>query len=199
MGHVIMNRLLMKLLAGGKRPAGGREHIRMKRWIGSIVLASLGTLALAQAPFTIVRPADGAKVRETVHILIPKGSIPDGGYVGVFLGGKFLEATVPPLKGKFYDYALNTKALKLADTEPGKPLKLELVLYVDYNEKSRIVDRTSVDINIGNQANIPIPNEGIKLRYTFVPGTRMIYRLDQNISFSPISDVENSKGGKAAE
>ena len=60
-GHVIMNRLLMKLLAGGKRLPGGREHIRMKRWIGSIVLASLGTLALAQAPFTVVRPADGAK------------------------------------------------------------------------------------------------------------------------------------------
>ena len=71
-----------------------------------------------------------------------------------------------------------TKALKLPDTEPGKPLKLELVLYVDYDEKSRIVDRTSVDINIGNQANIPIPNSGIRLRYTFVPGTRMIYRLE---------------------
>src|SRR5471030_887679 len=59
LGHVIMNRLLMKLLVGEKRLPGGREHIRMKRWIGSIVLASLGTLALAQAPFTIVRPADG--------------------------------------------------------------------------------------------------------------------------------------------
>jgi len=171
----------------------------MKRWIGSLILASLGTLALAQAPFTIVRPADGAKVRETVHILIPKGSIPDGGYVGVFLGGKFLEATVPPLKGKYYDYALNTKALKLADTEPGKPLKLELVLYVDYEEKSRIVDRTSIDVNIGNQANIPVPNSGIRLRYTFVPGTRMIYRLDQRTSVSPISDVDNSNGGRAAE
>jgi hypothetical protein len=171
----------------------------MKRWIGSLILASLGTLAFAQAPFTIVRPANDAKVRETVHILIPKGSIPDGGYVGIFLGGKFLEATVPPLKGKFYDYALNTKALKLADTEPGKPMKLELVLYVDYDEKSRIVDRTSVDINIGNQANIPIPNSGIRLRYTFVPGTRMIYQLNQQVSVSPLSESANSMGGRAAE
>ena len=199
LSNVIMKRLLAKLLVDAKRPLGGREHVRMKRWIGSLILGGLGTLALAQAPFTIVRPADGAKVKETVHILIPKGSIPDGGYVGIFLGGKFLEATVPPLKGKYYDYALNTKALKLADTEPGKPLKLELVLYVDYQEKSRIVDRTSVDINIGNQANIPIPNQGIKLRYNIKPGTRMIYRLDQKVSVSPISDVENSKGGRAAE
>jgi len=194
-----MKRLLAKLLVDAKRPQSGREHVRMMRWIGSLILAGLGTLALAQAPFTIVRPADGAKVRETVHVLIPKGSIPDGGYVGIFLGGKFLEAIVPPLKGKYYDYALDTKALKLADTEPGKPLKLELVLYVDYNDKSRIVDRTSIDVNIGNQANIPIPNSGIKLRYTFRPGTRLIYRLDQKVSISPISDVDNSKGGRAAE
>ena len=184
---------------GEKRPQGSREHVRMKRWIGSLMLAGLASVVFAQAPFTIVRPSDGAKVRETVHVLIPKGSIPDGGYIGVFLGGKFLEATVPPLKGKFYDYALNTKALGLPDTEPGKPLKLELVLYVDYNEKSRIVDRTSVDISIGNQANIPVPSAGIKLRYTFVPGTRLVYRLEQKVSVSPISDVDNSNGGRAAE
>lgn len=171
----------------------------MKRLIGSLLVVCAGALAFAQAPFTIVRPADGARVRETVHVLIPKGSIPDGGYVGVFLGGKFLEATVPPLKGKYYDYALDTKALKLPDTEPGKPLKLELVLYVDYNEKSRIVDRTSVDVNIGNQANIPLPNDGIRLRYTFVPGTKLVYNLEQKISVSPLSAEENSLGGRAAE
>jgi len=171
----------------------------MNRWIGSLMIAGLASAVMAQAPFTIVRPPDGAKVRETVHVLIPKGSIPDGGYVGVFLGGKFLEATVPPLKGKFYAYALDTKGLGLADTEPGKPLKLELVLYVDYNEKSRIVDRTSVDVNIGNQASIPIPNAGIKLRYNFVPGTRLVYRLDQKVSVSPISEEDNNKGGRAAE
>jgi hypothetical protein len=171
----------------------------MKRWIGSLILASMGAMALAQAPFTIFRPVDGAKVRETVHVLIPKGSIPDGGYVGVFLGGKFLEATVPKLEGKYYDYKLDTKALKIPDTEPGKPLKLELVLYVDYDEKSRIVDRTSTEINIGNQQNIPVSNSGIQLRYKFVPGTRMIYRLDQKVSVSPLSESDNSLGGHAAE
>jgi len=171
----------------------------MKKWIGSLILAGLTTVVFAQAPFTIVRPADGAKVRETVHVLIPKGSIPDGGYIGIFLGGKFLEATVPPVKGKFYDYALDTKKLAIADTEPGKPLKLELVLYVDYEKNSRIVDRTSVDINVGNQASIPIPNSGLKLRYSFVPGTKMIYRLDQQVSVSEISESQNSLGGKPAE
>lgn len=163
------------------------------------MLAGLTSVVFAQAPFTIVRPADGAKVRETVHVLIPKGSIPDGGYVGVFLGGKFLEATVPPLKGKYYDYSLNTKALGLPDTEPGKPLKLELVLYVDYEKASRIVERTAVDINIGNQANSYIPNSGLRLRYGFKPGTRLIYRLDQQVSVSSISEEQNSLGARAAE
>lgn len=149
--------------------------------------------------FTIVRPADGSKVREKVHILIPKGSIPSGGYVGVFLGGKFIEATVPPLNGKYHDYVLDTKARKIEDSEPGKPLKLELVLYVDFGDTPRIVDRSSVDVYVGNKANIPVPAEGIKLRYGFKPGKEAIYSVEQRFSVSTLSESQNKAGGRAAE
>jgi len=170
----------------------------MKRWIGSLVLSGVAAVAMAQAPFTIVRPVDGARVREKVHILIPKGSIPPGGYVGVFLDDKLVEAVVPPLKGKFYEYILDTKGRQLPDTPEGQTQKLELVLYTDYNEVARIVDRSSVNVKIGNKANIPIPNEGIKLRYKFTPGQEMIYDMTQNISVSPMSEEQNEMGGKAA-
>ena len=43
----------------------------MKRLVISLVFAASAALVLAQAPFTIVRPADGAKVREDVRVLIP--------------------------------------------------------------------------------------------------------------------------------
>jgi len=155
-------------------------------------------MVMSQAPFTIVRPADGARVREKVHILIPKGSIPPGGYVGVFLDDKLVEAVVPPLKGKFYEYILDTKGRQIPDTPDGQTQKLELVLYTDFNEVARIVDRSSVNVKIGNMANIPIPNEGIKLRYKFVSGQQMIYNLTQHVSVSPMSEEQNLNGGKAA-
>jgi len=171
----------------------------MKRWIGSLALACVAGAAIAQAPFTIARPADNSRVREKVKVLIPKGSIPPGGYVGIFLNGKFIEATVPPIVGKYYEYTLDTKGRGISDTEPGKPIKLEAVLYVDYKEQPRIVDRSSVDINVGNKANIPVPNGGVKLRYNFRPGNEMIYTLEQRVSVSSITESQNQLGGKAAE
>jgi len=180
----------------------------MKRWIGSFVLTGVASMVMAQAPFTIVRPADGSRVREKVHILIPKGSIPAGGYVGVFLNDKLIEAVVPPLHGKYYEYILDTKGRGIPDTgydEHGSKIdggratdKLELVLYADRDDKSRIVDRSSVDIKIGNHASIPVPNSGLKLRYRFVPGQDMIYDLTQFVQVQPMSDVDNENGGKAA-
>ncbi len=155
---------------------------------------------MAQAPFTIVRPVDNAKVREKVKVLIPKGSIPPAGYIGVFLGGKFLQATVPSLdpSGKYYEYVLDTKGLGLEDTQPGHPMKLEVALYVDYNEQPRIVDRSSVDINIANHANINL-GSGRVLRYSFHPGTQMIYNLEQRITEASIDQSQLDAGGKAAE
>ncbi|MBI3721090.1 MAG: hypothetical protein HY248_00930, partial [Fimbriimonas ginsengisoli] len=98
------------------------------RKVVTLMLAGLAGFAIAQAPFTIVRPTDGSKVREKVRILFPKDSVPRGGYVGVFLNNRFSEALVPDPKGKFYEYLLDTKARKVKDG----PLKIELVLYVDY-------------------------------------------------------------------
>lgn len=170
----------------------------MKRWIGSLVLMGVASAVMAQAPFTIVRPADGSRVREKVRVLIPKGSIPPGGYVGVFLNDKFLEAVLPPLKGKYHEYVLDTKGRGLADSESGKPDKLELVLYAEANDKARVVDRSSVDLRISNYNNIPVPNRGLSLRYRFVPGQELIYNLTQTVSVSQQTESQLARGGKAA-
>lgn len=171
----------------------------MKRWICSIVLVGSTAAVMAQAPFTIVRPADNSRVREKVRVLIPKDSLPAGGYVGVFLDGKLIEAVVPPVDGKYRVYTLDTKGRAIPDTPAGQTNKLELVLYTDYNEQARIVDRSSIDVRIGNSANIPVPNKGISLRYGFKTGQEMIYRLDQKIVNSAISEADQKNGNKAAQ
>jgi hypothetical protein len=171
----------------------------MKRILGSLALAAVGAAAFGQANFTIVRPYDGAHVREKVHVLFPKGSIPSGGYVGIFLNGQLIDALVPENIGKYCEYTLDTKGRGLPDTKPGKPDRLEAKLFVDYNDQPRITKTSSVDLYIGNQANIRVPEEGIFLRYNFVPGNSMIYDLQQRVAEDTISESENSKGGKPAE
>ena len=167
----------------------------MKRSIGILLGLCMAGFAIAQAPFTIVRPADGSKVREKVKVLIPGDSIPDGGYVGIFVGGKFVEAVVLDKKNKFYEYTLDTKARGIPDGQ----LRIEVVLYVDFNDAPRIVDRSSVDVSVQNSASIPIPEDGLKLRYKFRAGTQMIYAMEQRVAISTITSTQNQLGGRAAE
>lgn len=167
----------------------------MKRGIGIILGMCLAGVALAQSPFTIVRPADGSKVREKVRVLIPKGSIPDGGYVGIFVGGKFVEALVPNLNGKYHEYILDTKGRRI----PDGTVNIEAVLYVDFNDAPRIVDRSSVEVSVQNSASIPVPAQGFALRYRFRPGTETIYSIEQKIAVSTITEAQNRLGGRAAE
>lgn len=164
----------------------------MKRLIGSLTTLAAAAVVFAQAPFTIVRPADGAKVREKVHVLFPLDSIPSGGYVGIYLGGKFLEATVPPRGQKFIDYTIDTKKLGLQDG----PLNVEAVLFVDFNEKPRIVDRSSITINIANHADINMPPQGIRFRYKFKAGTQWVYHYSSRVISNVMSLNEARNGGE---
>lgn len=159
----------------------------MKRLALTLALACTAYAAIAQAPFTISRPADGARVRETVKLLIPKNSVPPNGYIGIFIGGKFVEATVPPLDPtkKYYEYDLDTKGKGIPD---GK-LTLEAVLYVDYNSSARIVDRTSVEVTVQNTAASKIPEDGLLLRYKWTAGTQTIY----DMTVRRITDIGDEK------
>lgn len=165
----------------------------MKRALSSVIFAGATIIAVnAQGSFTIVRPFDGSKVREMVRVLFPKNSVPkDSGYVGIFVDGEFLEAVAPKLSPdkKYYEYLLDTKAI--ADGTH----KLEAKLYVDYSNQPRIVDTSSVDITVANQSSIPVPEDGFKLRYHFNPGSERIYRLQQRVITSAITEADQKKQG----
>lgn len=159
---------------------------------GTILFALAAACAYGQAPFTIVRPADGAKVRETVKVQVPLNSVPNSGYVGVYANGKFIEAVVPTPNGKFYEYPLDTKKLGL----PDGPTKIELVLFVDFNEQPRIVDRSSVTIKIGNHANIQLPKDGLRLRYHFIPGYQTVYNVENRVVNQSIATDAEKLGAR---
>lgn len=154
----------------------------------------------AQGAFTIRRPFDGASVRETVGIRIPKNSVPDGGYIGIYVNGKFVEATLPEIDGEDYVYKWNTQA---KDPTSGAakwsdgPAKVEAVLFVDNNGKSQIVNRTSVNIKLDNTSSIKVPTDGIKLRYKFTPGVERVYSFNVIQDVSTISQAQAQLGGRA--
>lgn len=166
----------------------------MKRSLATFLTLAASAVLWAQAPFTIVRPADGSKVREVVRVQIPKGSIPDGSYVGVYVAGKFVEATILDLRGNFFEYRLDTKARKIPD---GK-VQLKMVLFSDFGDRPRIVDQSSVDVTVSNVASIPIPDEGLLLRYKFTPSTELSYSIEERTSISTISVNQARAGGRAA-
>lgn len=166
----------------------------MRRTLGSLLVLVLAGLSTAQSAFTIVRPADGSKVRETVRLLFPMNSIPDGGYIGIYIGGKFVEATVPGKGANYLYYDIDTKARNIQDG----PLQVEAVLFQDFGDRPRIVDRSSVNLTVANSANIPIPDNGLSLRYRFKPGTQWVYKLSQRVAVNSMSETRAGEMSKAS-
>lgn len=157
-----------------------------------LALAICASTAVWAQNFTIRRPLDGATVRETVPIRIPKKGIQDGSYIGIYVNDQFLEAILPPVVGEDYVYSLNTQARKLADG----PAKIEAVLFVDNNGKPQVVGRTSVNVKIDNYTSIKVPAEGIKLRYKFTPGAEKVYKFDFAQEVSMISQAQAQLNGR---
>ncbi|MFW5697802.1 MAG: hypothetical protein ACOCX1_04515 [Fimbriimonadaceae bacterium] len=166
----------------------------MSRLIAALVMVAMVVTAFGQGTFTIRRPIDGATVREDVNVLIPKNSIPEGGYLGIFLNDRFIEAVIPEVVGENYVYTLDTKERDLPDGEH----KIEVVLYVDFGDQPRVVDRSSITIDIDNSTSIPIPFEGLRFRYNFVPGREIVYEATISSSVARVSQADRELGSRPA-
>ncbi len=146
------------------------------------LLMTLG-VASAQAPFTIVRPQEGAIVREVVQVRFPRNSVPPGGFIGVSIDGKFHEAVSTGSLGQdesrdHYIYYWDTKKLNVPDGEH----MIELTLYASEGAQ-RILGRSSVKVVVENA--IQPPAEGIQLRYRWSPlGRTVRYNINYTVKES---------------
>src|SRR5579862_3914402 len=183
----------------GPRQLGGLfGGLCMKRLLVIALSICIVGSALAQSSFTVVRPADGSKVREKVRVMIPKNSIDPGSYIGVFLNGKFVEAVVPPVEGNYRVYTLDTK-LPTGTFPAGIPdgeMKLELVKY-EGGDAPRIVDRSSVTVTVANHMNISIPAGGVHLRYGFSSGQNLVYDVHELVTSYTLSGIGSDNQGRA--
>lgn len=172
----------------------------MKRIVVLALAAFLTVGALAQGTFTIRKPLDNSIVREVVSLRIPKNSVPDGGYIGIYVQDKFLEATLPDIEGDDYVYKWNTQA---KSTDTGQPMwadgkvKVECVLFVDQNGKPKVVNRSSINVTLDNSSSIKVPADGFKLRYKFTAGAEKVYNFNFVQEVSTISQSQAQLGGRA--
>lgn len=168
----------------------------MKRLLG-IGIAFAAATAVAQAPFTIVKPQEGANVRETVTIVFPKNSVPLGAFIGVAVDGKFIEATVPTLDQKLdaLVYKLDTKARKIPD---GKHT-IKVNLYMNVDGKPAIADTSEVTVTVGNHAGIKVPEDGLPIRYKWRAGKANSYTVTLGMDVSTMTEAQNRMGGRAAQ
>lgn len=157
------------------------------------------SMAFAQSTFTIRRPGDGSIVREVVAVRIPRRSIPSTGYVGIMINGKFLEAVAPvgkeDIQGDDFVYKLDTKAREIPDGN----LKIEAVLYADFGDASRVLNRSSVRLVLDNRNSLKAPDGGFKLRYNFASGRSFDYSLTMRQSFVLMSEAQAKMGAKPPE
>jgi hypothetical protein len=158
-------------------------------------------VAQAQVPFQIIRPENGATVRETVRIQMARRALEDAGvkYLSFSIDGKFREAiAVLPLGSSAkivrsdtvevnpQTVALlwNTK-LPPADTagtanSPSNTLGVEdgshSVEIIAQAADGRRLGRQTLTLNVQNRGGLQIPGDGLAMNYRFEVGDTSRYR-----------------------
>ncbi len=128
--------------------------------------------AQGQSPFTIRKPLDGSSVREKVRIEIPRASIGSGGFVAIYVDGKFALALAPQEAedGKPFTYFWDTKAEKVSDGEHS----VRAVLF-EPSGSTGATEKGSSEVKV-NVANIIHDGpSSLLLRYKYAEGINRDY------------------------
>ncbi|GIV15666.1 MAG: hypothetical protein KatS3mg022_1101 [Armatimonadota bacterium] len=163
----------------------------------AVAVLGVTAFALAQGtPFNILRPADGAIVRERVRIEVPRASIPEGGFVGIYIDGRFQTSLAPRRDDKEprLRYIWDTK-VPIVDPATGKPEPVKdgehTIAVVLYDPEGKAIDRAEVRVQVANQEGINLPAIGVRLQYRF--------RLGENVNYKQHDEVILLAGQTGAE
>lgn len=181
----------------------------VKTILGATVLGLAITVpmaASAQVPFKVARPQDGARVRETVRIQIPRTALTNVKYLALSVDGKFraglgVPSPVFEKNGKAksvttdvlaYDETSvsilwNTKALTpdpknpslLEGVEDG-PHAIEIIAFDGNNKR---IGRQSLTLEVDNKGGLRVPADGILLTYRFQVGDETHYSQKTEVEY----------------
>ena len=196
----------------------------VKTILGATVLGLAITVpmaASAQVPFKVARPQDGARVRETVRIQIPRTALTNVKYLALSVDGKFraglgVPSPVFEKNGKAksvttdvlaYDETSvsilwNTKALT---PDPKNPSILEgvedgphAVEIIAFDGNNKRIGRQSLTLEVDNKGGLRVPADGILLTYRFQVGDETHYSQKTDVEYLGENKPAASGAGFAA-
>ncbi len=167
------------------------------------LLAAVGLAAIltgppsrAQVPFQISRPRDGATVRETVRVQIPRAGVPENGYLALTIDGRFrIALAVPPVGVGRSDlmawdrntiaFLWDTKAIS-TDTQLTEEQRVvqdgpHTLQVAALDADGRRIGVQQVRVTVGNR--IPAPADGVPLAYKFSLGETTYYAQHTEVEY----------------
>lgn len=157
----------------------------------AVVIACAGVMgfalsAMAQSELRIVRPVDGATVRETVNILVPVSSVPTDpkpGFIACSIDGVYEAASAEKSEdGRYFVWRWDTKAVQYSP-ETGQPRgrlkegKHTIVAQAYGSDGKKFGKAAEIAVYVKNSASADMPAGGLKLRYKNTIGTANDYRF----------------------
>ena len=160
-----------------------------------------------------LKPLDGATIRETVPVIVPRAAYPDTGYLTITVDGNFVEATAFPDEGNVV-YEWDTKAPYTLPNDPDKKLYLvdgdHTITVTLYNRDNSVAAAATSKVRINN--TIAELKDGVKLIYQWGKAQDSFYHrvseldeVDPNLGVPPTPiqkadiqfrrTVEDSDGG----
>ena len=160
----------------------------------AVVIACVGVIALslsavAQSELRIVRPVDGATVRETVSILVPVSCVPmnpNPGFIACSIDGVYEAASAEKSEdGRYFVWRWDTKAVQYSPETgqaKGRPKEgkhtIVVQAYVAERESGKkFGNPAQITVYVKNSASADMPSGGLKLRYKDVVGMTNDYRF----------------------
>ena len=176
-------------------------------WAGGLVAAAHGA-ALAQVPFQVTSPANGASVRETVRMQIPRSSLGDAKYLTLTIDGAFRAGIDIPAYNKdkvirtnavegaerYVNLLWNTKAIskdpKVAEDQRAVQDGPHIIEIGAYNASGRRMASKTLTLNVNNKGQLPSPASGILLSYAIRVGERTKYHQKTEVEY--IADPQSA-------
>jgi hypothetical protein len=162
--------------------------------------------ASAQVPFKVARPQDGARVRETVRIQIPRTALTNVKYLALSVDGKFragLGVPSPVFEKNGKAKSITTDVLAYDETsvsilwntktltpDPKNPSLLEgvedgphAVEIIAFDGNNKRIGRQSLTLEVDNKGGLRVPADGILLTYRFQVGDETRYSQKTDVEY----------------
>ena len=181
----------------------------VKTILGATVLGlaiTVPMVASAQVPFKVARPQDGARVRETVRIQIPRTALTNVKYLALSVDGKFragLGVPSPVFEKNGKAKSITTDVLAYDETsvsilwntktltpDPKNPSLLEgvedgphAVEIIAFDGNNKRIGRQSLTLEVDNKGGLRVPADGILLTYRFQVGDESHYSQKTDVEY----------------